>query len=322
MSQTREYTVLPLEPKLNSVPNKDVIPLTEKEANYVSGMSGAGTFWLWVALWVVVGSTSKSFGIGVLCATIGTLVMVFAVKNSKIEEARRKKAENEKTRVERENEREINRSKEEAQSLTSSLARTYTSSGTLVSELPKHLSNASKWISKAEAEYKDSAFAPFWDAIEGAAQELSSFNDKAKTLSRRADEYYQGLNSRKHTFPAFPVDTNTIPDPSLVIKNMGRIIRMGQTNYQFAAIWEHRRTREVLIAGFHTLGEAVNNLGATIDDSIFSLQSSLSSDLATISKEQIRTRESLDSRLLEQNRMLDNIQNQRKPEASDTPTKY
>lgn len=106
------------------------------------------------------------------------------------------------------------------------------------------------------------------------------------------------LNDREHTFPVFPVQLNTIPDPSDEIEELRRIVRLGQTNFQFANIWEHRRTREVSIAGFRTLGEAVNDLGATIEYSISNLQQSVSSDLARVVDEQIKTRESLDKRML------------------------
>ncbi len=96
---------------------------------------------------------------------------------------------------------------------------------------------------------------------------------------------------------------------------------MGQTNFEFANIWEHRRTREVLIAGFHTLGEAVNNLTSVVDSSFYALQESLSTGVAKLVEEQIRTRETFDKRMVEQNRMLDNIQHDRKPSIADTPRK-
>jgi hypothetical protein len=106
------------------------------------------------------------------------------------------------------------------------------------------------------------------------------------------------------------------------VNELRRIVRMGQTNFQFANIWEHRRTREVLIAGFRTLGEAINNLGTTIEYSISYLQQSVSTDMAKLIQEEIRSREALDKRLLEQNRMLDNLQHHREPGMTDSPSKY
>src|ERR1039457_979188 len=135
-----------------------------------------------------------------------------------------------------------------------------------------------------------------------------------KQASRLADDYYKGLNGRSHTFPAFPVNNANLPSPSSVMSEFRRIVRMGQTNFQFANIWTHRRTQKIMIAGFQTLGEAVNNLGSTVENAVFGLQQSVSSDVARLVQEEIKTRDTLDSRMLEQNSMLDNIQRHRKPE--------
>jgi hypothetical protein len=75
-----------------------------------------------------------------------------------------------------------------------------------------------------------------------------------------------------------------------------------------------------MIAGFRTLGEAVNNLGSTVESSLFGLQQSISSDAARLVQEEIRTRDSHDRLMLEQNRMLDNIQHHREPGATDRPS--
>jgi hypothetical protein len=200
--------------------------------------------------------------------------------------------------------------------------RTYESSATLAFECPRHLANAANWLRKAETEFKDNAFSPFWDAVENALQELAALSDKAKKASGLADEYYRSLNGRTHTFPAFPANDSNMPNPSSAVSDLRRIVRMGQTNFQFANIWEHRRTREVMIAGFRTLGDAVNNLGSTVENALFGLQQSTSSDVASLVQEQIKTRDSLDKRMLQQNRMLDNIQHRREPGIADTPSKY
>jgi hypothetical protein len=151
---------------------------------------------------------------------------------------------------------------------------------------------------------------------------MSAFNAKANQLSSAAGKYYGGLNGRTHTFPSFPATSSNLPDPAPVLNDLRRVVRMGQTNFQFANIWEHRRTREVMIAGFHTLGEAVNNLGSVVENSLGSLQQSISSDMARLAQEQIKTRDSLDRRMMEQNRMLDNIQHRRQPGMTDSPSRY
>jgi len=117
-------------------------------------------------------------------------------------------------------------------------------------------------------------------------------------------------------------NSGNLPNPSPVVNELRCVVRMEQTNFQFANTWEHGRTREVMIAGFRTLGEAVNNLGSTIESSLVGLQQSISSDVAGLVQEEIKTRDSLDRRLMEQNRMLDNIQHHRKPGITGSPSRY
>jgi hypothetical protein len=245
---------------------------------------------------------------------------------------------------------ELYRLTNEAESLTLSLEKTFQSSIELSNALHKHFSQASIRLQEAKKEYEESAFSPFWDAVESAAEHLAICNKKANKLSRHADDYYRKLDGRKHTFPVFPAQLNTIPNPSDEIEELRRLFRLGQTNYYFSDTLEQRKTRTVMIAGFRTIGDAVNNLGSRIEDSISDLRRSISSDTAKVVDEQIKTRESVDSvrdsadktreliersrdsadktgasidnRLLEQNRMLDNIQHDRKPKSGDTPSNH
>ena len=122
-----------------------------------------------------------------------------------------------------------------------------------------------------------------------------------------------------------------------------RLMRLGETNFQFASILESRKTRKAIVAGFRSLHDAIDDLGYRIEDTLSDLKDSMSSDLANLVEEQIRTRESvdrtpeviektrltveekvskIDKRLREQDRMLDNIQHHRKPKLEDIPSKH
>jgi hypothetical protein len=217
----------------------------------------------------------------------------------------------------------------EAESLTLSARKNYNKSAQLALELSESLDDASSWLDEAEEEFTANAFGPYWDAVEEAALCLGDFNQIAIKIAQNADKYYQTLAGAQHTFPAFPVQLQTIPDASPTIKRLLQVVRMGQTNFQFANIWEHRKTRKVMVAGFGTLNEAINNIGDTIEYSVSSLRRSFSSEVAQLVQEQLKTRESIDStgrsldkRALEQNRMLDNIQHHRQPKRRDTPSKH
>jgi len=337
MTDALKYRVIPQVTNPQPVPNIDRIPLTydeEKSVEYSSqkeadeGKKHLGCIAGIVSSVIIIIGAKSAFPdlniIGIVCGAIlaGFVFWVWidmkiievrssAIRRSRTTDLEREKATKEKVRIENANQNEIRRANDEASSLTNALTNRYTISTKLASNLPQYLNNASGWLRQAQKEYNDNAFSPFWDAVENVAINLSVFNDEVKELSRNAIEYYRMLEGKEHTFPAFPANMGTIPDPSSVVNELRRTVRMGQTNFQFANIWEHRRTREVLIAGFRTLGEAVNNLGGAIEYSVSNLQQSVSSDVAKLVEEEIKTRETFDKRMLEQNQLLDNIQHHR-----------
>ena len=202
---------------------------------------------------------------------------------------------------------------DEAQQVTSRAIALLEESSSLFLSLSEMLNKSSAAIKRARVEYKENAFGPFWHKVQEAADYLAIFNSSVQKLSQNTGHYYESLKGRNHNFSSFPVRPESLPDSSAVVKEFNHVVRMGQTNHQFAMIWEQMETREVLIAGFRTLGEAVNNLGTVIDNSISDLKSSFSSDIARLVDEQIRTRETIAEHASEQSQMLDNIQHRRKP---------
>lgn len=271
----------------------------------------------------------------VTTAVLFTVVISFLIKYAKISALERKRSK-------AANEQERQRVIQEAETSTSNVKRIYESSIQCANKLPTCLDNAMGYLRFAEQEYKATAFESFWDSLENAAVALADFNQNANQIGRNASEYYRSLNGRSHTFPSFPVGTQSIPDPLFLVGELRRIKRLGETNFQFANILAHRKTRRVMSDGLRRLNDAINDLGYTIENSMSDLRDSISSDMARLVEEQIRTRESVDTeaelieqgrqtiaeqgsnidkRLLEQNRMLDNLQHHRKPKLGDIPSK-
>ena len=87
-------------------------------------------------------------------------------------------------------------------------------------------------------------------------------------MPQKHQEYYLILQGRKHTFPPFPITPESLPNPSPIINELYNLVRQGQKDFQFALIWEQIKTREVLIAGFTTLADAIKGIGATVNDSM------------------------------------------------------
>lgn len=251
-------------------------------------------------------------------ASIATAAIHFFLKLknlSQLEQHQKYQAEmNEQTRV-----------REEAANVTSELRKVYKSSIKCGDECCEHLVQALSWLEQAEGEYEENAPFPYWDAIEYSMQHLNSYEEKILKLSDYAESYYQKLRNRKHTFPLFPVTINRIPDASPVITELRRVVRLGHKNEHFTNILGHRRTQQTLITGFR---ETVNNLSEAIRESMSQLSASVSSNISMLAAGELKSREVLahtleqqDKRLLELNRMVDNIQHNRKPSFRDRPSK-
>jgi hypothetical protein len=150
------------------------------------------------------------------------------------------------------------------------------SSSRILAELPHLLRRAENALMRAEAEYHESAFGPFWDAVEESAHHLVAFHQGVQTLHEYGRAYAAAVKGKENRFPPFGQNLNALPDPASTLVRFRRVVRRGQTDPNFANIWEHRQTRQVLIAGFKTLGTAINNLPQLVEMSLSELINSLS----------------------------------------------
>ena len=204
--------------------------------------------------------------------------------------------------------------RDEAALLSRTASVALASSTKLSSDLPVALETAKGCLRVAEEEFRERAFGPFWDAIERAALNLETFRNGVSTVQRDANSYYKALEGRQHSFPNFRIHVDALPEPLTVVEDLKRLVRKGQTDFQFANIWEHRRTRAVLIAGFRTLDEGLSNLGYAMTSALSELQTTLSSQLAEVVEQQIALHHTTREQWNEQGEMLDNIQRRREPQ--------
>ena len=220
---------------------------------------------------------------------------------------------------------------DEADHLTARLRDTLLTSQKIMGALPNYLTEACRFLSAAECEFNESAFDPYWTAIEQAARQMATFRQSTQQFSTNVRWYYSALSARRHNFPAFPYRIEDIPDVRPVSEALSRTVRKGVTNYHFAVIWEHRKTRNAMVEGFQTLGEAVDGLGAAMESGLSDLRDALSNGLSDVCQsissgisqlvdEQGRTQRTIDAvgtdhtrALHQQGKMLDNIQRGQKP---------
>lgn len=249
-----------------------------------------GTFGLtWVVLVTLICEKCRNsdwplgFWLSFLVATIITTAANFSVKIINLPtlyEKRRLDAED----------REKKRVEDEAQYLTQSLRGLHEKSLNLLKEILEHRDKASSWLQSAEREYADSAFAPYWEAIEQATIQFAKYGQKIDDLSRIAGQYYGTLAGRNHTFPIFPVRLNSLPNVEKTLAEFYRVNRLGQTKYEFAQIWEHYKDRKVMLGNFEFLGVAIKNLEYAIEAALAGLESSISTTQAQEIEGEIRTR--------------------------------
>lgn len=144
-----------------------------------------------------------------------------------------------------------------------------------IDSLPLNLKRASNAITTAKNEFVERAFAPYWDAIEKATIELGKFNDSVWQIQHLAKKYSDHVSQLDSGRIPVLLDKNwcLIQDPSSVVRELEGVVRVAQKDYQFASIYEQRKTNKLLHDGFITLGQALSEMKYNIACSIESLSS-------------------------------------------------
>jgi hypothetical protein len=197
--------------------------------------------------------------------------------------------------------------------------------------LPFKLESAERHLDSAKSEFTENAFAPFWDAVERAAIDLAEFDQGVHGIEQNVVAY-NNLAAKCEVAPlSFAISRQV--GPKLMIaqettKRMHEIVRQAQRNFQFAMIYEQRKTNQILVAGFRSLAQvldemtwritsSLNDMKASIDrmdeslDGIRETTERIAADSAAYRKE-ASARAARQEKALE---MLDNIQRRRYPSA-------
>jgi hypothetical protein len=216
--------------------------------------------------------------------------------------------------------------------------------------LPIILGGAEMALDRAQDELRARLFSPFWEAVEEATMQLAILNQMLMLIEERKTAYHAQA-AELDGCPAFSLGVSVLPDPGATQRRLISLYREAQSNPDYAKIYEQRRTNAILIAGFGSLGQAIERLGdravgaisglaASLNYRLVSLESSLES-AATAAAEQSaalraelqRSNEAEEAVLatLRQDaearseserlalRMLDNIQRRREPTMWDRP---
>ena len=217
--------------------------------------------------------------------------------------------------------------------------------------LPIILGEAEITLDRAQAELGSLLPSPFWEAMEDALGNLRAFLHALSIIDSRRTEYRTQSAQLESPVPAFTLGVSVLPDPAATQSRLNRLYREAQSIPHFSIVYEQRRTTAVLIAGFRSLGQAIERLGdrivdeigslaASLDCRLASLESSLESSATAAAEQSAALRAQLQSAVdandailgqLHQDaearseterqalRMLDNIQHRRKPTIFDRP---
>ncbi len=197
----------------------------------------------------------------------------------------------------------------------------------LFEAMPSHLMSTEELLDQAESDFKEGAFAPFWDSVERATMQLGRLDDSVRTITANAERHTDVAKRYEGTPPPFPIILDSVTGmaaASTTTDRMRAIVRKAQSNFQFATIFEQRKTNQLLVAGFTNLAQALDGMGRRIESSIedlggrisemsstldVSLQN-LGSNLKDTIQKDAAERAGRHERALT---MLDNIQRRRKP---------
>ena len=175
-------------------------------------------------------------------------------------------------------EKQIQDHKNYQERLLKELQQSVSSSVSLFEMIPKKLLAAEMCLDQATSDYAEGAFAPFWDSIEKATILLGQIDDDINSISSNSARYSRNTKAYEGVPPAFPVRASSTK--SLVVTNqttdrLNKIVRKAQCNFQFATIYEQRKTNQILVAGFTSLAQALDGMTRRMLSSITDLQTSI-----------------------------------------------
>lgn len=136
-----------------------------------------------------------------------------------------------------------------------------------VNELAAIAAEAAAQLRHAESEFEDHAYAPFWDAIESTVSILGKY-DSALASVRGAAERLDSTARQLGSPVSSKALVTTLPDVVQPAHDLRTLVRRAQRDFQFAQIFEVRRTNAILVAGFQTLTTAIDGLGSRLESAI------------------------------------------------------
>lgn len=143
-------------------------------------------------------------------------------------------------------------------------------------ELPTHIVEAERFLDQAENDFREAAYSPFWSSIEKATITLGKFDDGVRSIAFASEQSKKLIETFKLQMVVETSGLVSQSHQSVVTSTIDRlheVVRLAQRNFQFASIYEQRKTNQILTAGFTTLAQALEGIGDRICNSLADLGS-------------------------------------------------
>jgi len=245
-----------------------------------------GTLALWIVAGLIMWDSKKGEAVASLAGLFVPAGIVIGIMVPIRDDTRRRQALEAAADARRQHHRQ------EQQGYRSELISLWERSLVHLESMPNQLRSAEGYMDQAEDEFADGAFAPFWDCIENAAKALGRFDEGVRQIKHNADEYGGLVQRYEDAPPSFPLAHESVTNlavASTSAERMQAIVRRAQRDFEFATIYEQRKTNKILVAGFTNLAQALQEmtwqLSASIDDlarSVDGVASTLDESLRTI----------------------------------------
>lgn len=193
-----------------------------------------------------------------LGAVIGIIVAIVRDRQKSAEERRQREAEAAAREAIEEARRRHHR--EQQQGLRKRLETLGEESIAFFEGIPTHLRTAEEHLDQAEADFAAGVFAPFWDSVENAARKLAQFDESVRTIQGNSSTYVGLVKQYEAAPPRWPLSPQSVEKLTIgtaTADRMKGIVRRAQGNFQFAMIYEQRKTNQLLVAGFTNLAQAL-----------------------------------------------------------------
>jgi len=176
--------------------------------------------------------------------------------------------------------------------------------------LCNYYEHAKSFMEAAEKDFQERAFAPFWSSVEESAKNLYNYDHTITFWKKDAIEYQEEadevIEERKdidvksdvfQPIPRLRFPAELFPDATPTTSRLGDLVRRAQSDYEFASIYQQRKTNQLLTRlndQFGSLEHAITSMQHSIVDAISDLAETVGSGLEELTESSISQSESLE----------------------------